>query len=186
MIRHKCSLESLLERQFQSSRLIGYFLICTLHGSHGFTTGNWRKFQVRAVSTSDQPCQSTKHVFLVVSEGHISVSPPVQARAHKLRHVEIALRDGSALYFHHLRVRACTDRLFSPCHHPSVSSLRPRDCLVGRTMAPSQLQAAPTPRRCGRSKDKWTKPVIVVDFAFWHDLKVIFTVSKSQRLFRKR
>ena len=92
--------------------------------------------------------------------------------------VELALRDGSALYFHHLRVRACTDRLLSPCHHPSVSSFRPRNCMVGRTMAPSQLQAAPTPRRCGRSKDKWTKPMIFVDFAFWHDLKVIFTVSK--------
>ena len=33
------------------------------------------------------------------------------------------------------------------CHHPPVSSLRPRICLVGRTMAPSQLQAAPTHRR---------------------------------------
>ena len=50
-----------------------------------------------------------------------------------------------------LRVGACTDRLLSPCHHRPASSLRPRICLVGRTMAPSELQAAPTPR-------SWTLP----------------------------
>ena len=44
----------------------------------------------------------------------------------------------------------CAVRLPSSCHHRRVSSLRPRICLVGRTVAPSQLQAAPTPRRCGR------------------------------------
>ena len=46
-----------------------------------------------------------------------------------------------------LRVGACTDRLLSPCHHPPVSSLLSRICLVGRTMAPSQLEAAPTHKR---------------------------------------
>ena len=45
------------------------------------------------------------------------------------------------------RAGACTDRLLSPCHHPRVSSLLPRICLVGRTMAPSQLPAAPTHKR---------------------------------------
>ena len=39
-----------------------------------------------------------------------------------------------------------------PCHHPPVSSLRRRVCLVGRTMAPSQLQAAPTPRKMWSQK----------------------------------
>ena len=70
-----------------------------------------------------------------------------------------------ALQNAHLRASACTDRLLSPCDHPPVSSLRPRICLVGRTMAPSQLQAAPTPRRFDRSKKKrpnkrafWTLP----------------------------
>ena len=42
---------------------------------------------------------------------------------------------------------ACTDRLLSPCHHPPVSLLLPRICLVGRTMASTQLQAAPTHKR---------------------------------------
>ena len=44
-------------------------------------TGHWRK------STSLPTSQSTKRVILVVSDGHISVFPPVQTRAHKLRHV---------------------------------------------------------------------------------------------------
>ena len=66
-------------------------------------------------------------------------------------HAEVALQ------LAHLRVSACTDRLVSPCHRPPVSSLRPRIGLVGRTMAPSQHQTAPTPRRCRRSKDKKTK-----------------------------
>ena len=54
---------------------------------------------------------------------------------------------------------ACADRLASPCHRPPVSSLRPRICLVGRSRAPSQPQTAPTPRRCGRSKDQRTNQV---------------------------
>ena len=58
---------------------------------------------------------------------------------------------------------ACTDRLLSPCHHPPVSSLLPRICLVGRTVAPSQLQAAPTPRRCDGSRDTKTKQMSVLD-----------------------
>ena len=74
---------------------------------------------------------------------------------------------------------ACTDRLLSPCHHPPVSSLRPRVCLVGRTVAPSQLQAAPTPRRCDGSKDKKTKHTSVVDFAIWDDMAVIFFCAQG-------
>ena len=53
---------------------------------------------------------------------------------------------------------ACTERLVSPCHHRPVSSVRPRICLVGRTMGPSQPQMAPTQRRCDRREDKKTKP----------------------------
>ena len=51
------SLELLLERQFQSARLVGFFMICFLDGSNGLMTGNRRNFRVRAVSTSlpDQP-----------------------------------------------------------------------------------------------------------------------------------
>ena len=84
-----------------------------------------------------------------------------------------------ALYRARLRVGACTDRLLSPCHHPPVSHLLPRKCLVGRTVAPSQLQAAPTPRRCDGSKDEkkpskrafWT-------FAMWDDMAVIFLCAR--------
>ena len=83
----------------------------------------------------------------------------------KVCHAEVALQRA------HLRVSACTDRLVSPCHRPPVSSLRPRIGLVGRTMAPSQHQTAPTPRRCRRSKDKKTKQMNVLDFAIWDDLK---------------
>ena len=82
------SLESPLERQSQGARLVGYLLICSLHSS-GVMTGNWRKFQARAVPKSlpGQPSQSTKRVFLVVSDGHVSESSPVQARTQKVRHV---------------------------------------------------------------------------------------------------
>ena len=54
---------------------------------------------------------------------------------------------------------AYTDRLLSPCHHPPVSSLLPRDLFgwTDHTMVPSQLQATPTPRRCDGSKDKQTQ-----------------------------
>ena len=80
-----------------------------------------------------------------------------------------------------LRVGACTDRLLSPCHHPPVSCLLPRICLVGRTMAPSQLLAAPTPRRCDGSKDKKTKQTSVLDLPFENDMAVIFSVHKAAR-----
>ena len=63
-----------------------------------------------------------------------------------------------------LRAFACKDRLLSPCHNPPVSSLLPRKCLVGLTKAPSQLQAAPTPRRCDGSKDKKTNQTSVLNF----------------------
>ena len=75
-----------------------------------------------------------------------------------------------------LRVGALTDRLLSPCHHPPVTSLLPRICLVGRTTVPSQLQAAPTPRRCDGSKDKKTTQTSV-----WDDMAVIFSVHKAAR-----
>ena len=69
--------------------IVGYLLSCSLNGSTGLMTGNWRKFQVRALSTSlpDQPSQSAERVFLVVSDMSHQCPPPVQARAHKLRHV---------------------------------------------------------------------------------------------------
>ena len=57
---------------------------------------------------------------------------------------------------------------------PPVSSLLPTICLVGRTMAPSQLPAAPTPRRYDGSKDKKTKQTSVLDFAIWDNTAVIF------------
>ena len=37
-------------------------------------------------------------------------------------------------------------------------------------MAPSQLQAAPTPQKCDGSKDKKTKQTSVLDFAIWDDM----------------
>ena len=76
MVRPDCSLESLLERQNQSARLVGYLLICSLDSS-GVMTGNWRKFQARAVPKSlpDQPSQSTKRVFLVVSDALRQCNP---------------------------------------------------------------------------------------------------------------
>ena len=83
-----------------------------------------------------------------------------------------------ALLRAHLRVRACTDTLLSPCHHPPVSSLSPRISLVGRTVAPSQLQTAPTPRRCSRSKDQKTNQMSVLDIAIWNDMEVIFACVK--------
>ena len=46
-------------------------------------------------------------------------------------------------------------------------------------MAPSQLQAAPTPRRCDGSKDKETKQTSVLDIAIWDDMAVIFYCLKS-------
>ena len=46
-------------------------------------------------------------------------------------------------------------------------------------MALSQHQAAPTPRVCGRSKDKKTQKMSVVDFAIWDDLEVILNVYKA-------
>ena len=46
-------------------------------------------------------------------------------------------------------------------------------------MAPSQLQAAPTPRRCGRSEDKKDHNISVVDSATWVDLDVIVTVQMA-------
>ena len=71
-----------IERKLQGSRLAGYHLICSLDGSNGLMAGNWRKFQVRTVATSisDRTSQSTKLVFLIMSDS-------VQTRAHKLRHV---------------------------------------------------------------------------------------------------
>ena len=78
-------------------------------------------------------------------------------------------------------VCACTDRLLRPCHHPPVSSHLPRECLVGWTMAPSQLQGAPTPRRCARSETKRTKHMSVVDIAILDNVEGIFTVHKAAR-----
>ena len=80
-----------------------------------------------------------------------------------------------------LRVGPCTDRLFSPCHHPLVSSLLPRICLVGRTMAPSQRQAAPTPQRCDGSKDKYTKQTSVLDLAILGRYGSHFSLHKAAR-----
>ena len=62
----------------------------------------------------------------------------------------------------------------NPCHHPPLSSLLPRICLVGRTMAPTQLQAAPTPAKIRWQQGQITKQAIVLDFVFWDDMVVIF------------
>ena len=48
-------------------------------------------------------------------------------------------------------------------------------------MAPSQLQAALTPRRCDGKKDTKTKQTSVLDFAMWDDVPVIFSVHKAGR-----
>ena len=48
-------------------------------------------------------------------------------------------------------------------------------------MAPSKLQAAPTPRRCDGSKDKKTKQTSVPDFSIWDDVAVILSVHKAAR-----
>ena len=84
-------------------------------------------------------------------------------------------------------------------HRQTVKPLPPPTCvvssshkrLVGRTMAPSQLQAAPTPRRCDgskdkKTKDKKTKQTSVLDFAIWDDMAVIFSVHKAARRPAKR
>ena len=71
------------------------------------------------------------------------------------------------------------------CHHRPGSSLRPRICLVGRNMAPSQPQTAPAQPRCDRREDKKTKQTSVLDFAIWDDLAVIFTVYKGARRLAK-
>ena len=76
--------------------------------------------------------------------------------------------------------------LLSPCLHPPVSPLLPRKCLVGRTMAPSHLQAPPTPRRCDDSKDKKTEQTSVLDFAISDDMAVIFSVYKAARRTAKK
>ena len=47
-----CSLGSLLERQFQGSRLTRSFLVSFLGGSNGLMSGNWSEFQGPGVSTS--------------------------------------------------------------------------------------------------------------------------------------
>ena len=86
----------------------------------------------------------------------------------------------------HLRVSACENRLVSPCHRPPVSSLRPRISLVGRTVAPSQLQTAPTPRRRGHSEDQRAKQTSVLDFAIWDDMEVIFSVKRLLQGDQKR
>ena len=53
---------------------------------NGLITGNWRKFQVRAVcvhvSLSGRTSQGTKRMLLVVSDGHMSVSPHQSKLAH--------------------------------------------------------------------------------------------------------
>ena len=77
-----------------------------------------------------------------------------------------------------LRVGAYTDRLASPCQHRHVSSLRPRVCLVGRTMAPSQLQIAPDKKT---KRAFWTLPFGTISQSFFLCTKLQKKPAKKSR-----
>ena len=140
MVRPHCSLES-PSREKVAKCVTGWLRLFGLSmGSNILITGSWRKFQVRAVSTSvsDRRSHCTERMFLVVSDGHISVSPPVQTRAHKLKHVfqRILIRHrasqsaGNAIQQHQDGNGKVLVTVFVPCEkqkvqlHLWVTSLR--------------------------------------------------------------
>ena len=82
-----------------------------------------------------------------------------------------------------LRVRACTERLLSPCHHVSSSTYLFGWTDLGARTASSGANTTKVRSQQGQKKTKRTS---VLNFAIWDDMAVIFTVYKAARRLAKR